>query len=92
MRSNDFCKQMELLLNGLAIKMRFIKVISEDFHNSDAASTVEEELEVMTVKGGVGICDGSSGAKRFGGRTRGMDLVRDFNSCLQWVENLGVSL
>lgn len=48
---------MESSLNGPATETGSAEVISEDFRYSDAASTVEEELEVISVTGGVGLRD-----------------------------------
>lgn len=59
-----------------AVETGFTKATDENFRNSCAASIVEE-LEVMTVTGGVRVCDGSSRGERFE-RAKGMHLIRDF--------------
>ena len=64
-------------LDGPAIEVGCVEVIGEDFHHRDAAPIVEE-LEGMAMTGGVGVCDGSSRAKRFEEWVKGMYLIGDF--------------
>lgn len=52
------------------------------FVDGNAASIVEE-LETLTVMGGVRVHDGSGGGKQFEERAKGMHLIRDFQLSLR---------
>ena len=55
-----------------------IEAICEDLCSSDATSIVEEELEVTSVTGSVGVCDGFGVAERVEERAKCTDLIGKF--------------
>jgi len=60
------------------IETGFVEPVSEDLCGSDATSIVEKELEVTSVAGSVGVCDGFGVAERVEEGAKGADLISNF--------------